>query len=439
MTPKKQNIRTVNTRAIAASICWQIIDQGYSLDRSLKKQLEQQELSHKDNAFIQNLVYGVVRWYWQLNNMAEQLLQSPIKKKDRVIHFLLLIGLYQLSHLKTQQHAAVSETVNACKKLKKEWAKRLINGCLRQYIRQPTSPSEEYQFCHPNWLADQFAKDWPNQAEQIMLSNNKQPPMCIRVNRLYCSRDDYLTELENQNIDAVKDPYSSDGIILNKPTSVANLPNFFKGAASVQDTAAQIAVDLLQVEKTQTVLDACAAPGGKTAHILERTNNSAKLTALDVNSQRCEQLQDTLERLQLSATVKTANACQLGDWWDQAKFDRILIDAPCSGTGVIRRHPDIKHHRKPEDIKGLLQVQQMLLENLWQTLKENGLLLYMTCSILKQENTEQISRFLQTHNNAEIMPINHPNALTLEFGQQTLPSLHEMDGFYYCLLKKSAA
>lgn len=442
MTNPKVTENVQNTRALAAKVCWQIIDQGHSLDRNLKQQLETLDLSQQNRAFTQQLVYGVVRWYWQLNDIAEQLLQSPIRKKDRVIHFLLLIGLYQLSHLETQQHAAVSETVNACKKLKKEWAKRLINGCLRQYIRQPIFAKSQQQFSqpslsHPKWLIEQFTQNWPDEAEQIMMNNNTHPPMCIRVNSIYGSRDDYLATLNEQGIAAVADKYSQDGIILNKAVSVENLPDFFNGATSVQDTAAQIAVDLLQIEEKQNVLDTCAAPGGKTAHILERTHNTAKVTALDISTQRCEQLQDTLKRLNLTASVQTADACQLDEWWDKkTTFDRILIDAPCSGTGVIRRHPDIKHHRKPDDIVSLQHIQQQLLNSLWKTLKSNGLMLYMTCSILKQENVEQISTFLKTHNDAEMIPINHPNALTLEFGQQTLPGIHKMDGFYYCLLKK---
>ena len=425
-----------NTRAISAKVCWQIIDQGQSLDRCLKQQLETLNLPQPDRAFTQQLVYGVVRWYWQLNNIAEQLLQSPIRKKDRVIHFLLLIGLYQLSQLKTQQHAAVSETVNACKKLKKEWAKRLINGCLRQYLRHPISAGNAHTLNHPEWLKVQFSEHWSDQAEHIMLHNNIQPPMCIRVNRIQHSRDDYLAILKADGIPATADQYSQDGIILEKATTVNNLPDFFSGAVSVQDTAAQIAVDLLQLEETHTVLDACAAPGGKTAHILERTSNNANVTALDISAQRCEQLEDTLHRLKLTASVKSADACQLDTWWDKTQFDRILIDAPCSGTGVIRRHPDIKHHRKPEDIQALKEIQKDLLNTLWETLKENGLMLYMTCSILKQENIEQIDSFMKTHNDAEIVPTAHPNALTLNFGQQTLPGIHEMDGFYYCLLKK---
>lgn len=432
MTAAKQS-----TRAIAAKICWEIIDQGHSLDRSLKQRQEILNLSSQDSAFTQQLVYGVVRHFWQLDNIANQLLQSPIRKKDRIIHFLLLVGLYQLIHLKTQEHAAVSETVNACKKLKKEWAKRLINGCLRQYIRKPASASDKSKLNHPEWLIEELQKNWPDDAMQIMHNNNTQAPMCIRVNRLKNTRDDYLKKLMQTNIEAITDQYSEDGIVLKKAVPVNQLPGFFDGAASVQDTAAQIAADLLSVKQQQTILDACAAPGGKTAHILERTNNQATVTALDISEQRCEQLQDTLNRLQLTASVKVADASQLDSWWDKTtQFDRVLIDAPCSGSGVIRRHPDIKHHRKPEDIEALQQIQQSLLCSLWETLKEGGLMLYMTCSILDAENSKQINAFLKKHNDAEIMPTKHPNALTLELGQQTLPGVHQMDGFYYCLLKK---
>ncbi|MCL4162637.1 UNVERIFIED_CONTAM: hypothetical protein GTU68_013613, partial [Idotea baltica] len=229
-----------------------------------------------------------------------------------------------------------------------------------------------------------------------------------------------------------------DGIILQQATSVSALPGFFKGVVSVQDTAAQLACDLLNLESKQTMLDACAAPGGKTAHALERTNGDISMTALDVSSRRCEQLNDTLDRLDLDAKVYSADASIAPTWpIPESHYDRILIDAPCSGVGVIRRHPDIKHHRRPTDIEALKETQQALLNNLWPLLKPGGLMLYMTCSILPEENELQIRQFLQSRNDVMLNKIDHPNALSLDFGVQTLPGVHNMDGFYYCLLSKT--
>jgi len=381
--------------------------------------------------------------------MAKRLNTSPIRKKDRVIHFILLVGLYQLKHIDTADHAAVGETVSACKQLNKQWAKNLINGCLRSYLRSlPETPAQEDNSgesleaaiqSHPQWIQERITKAWgKDHARTIMGANNQRPAMCLRVNQQLFSRDEYLAKLTELNIPTIADPYAKDGIILDKPVAVTALPQFDAGACSVQDTAAQLSVDFLQVESGMEILDACAAPGGKSAHILERANNDANLQALDISERRCEQLHSTLARLNLDAQIINADASQT-DQWDvpQSGYDRILIDAPCSGLGVIRRHPDIKHHRRPSDIETLNKVQQQLLSNLWPTLKPNGLMLYMTCSVLPSENEAQIETFINRYSDAVIEKIDHPDALALTHGAQTLPGVHNMDGFYYCLLRKT--
>lgn len=429
--------KVLNTRANAAKICWQIIDQGKSLDTAMADYVSQQHPSAQDKGFVQELVYGVCRWHGELELVAKKYLRSPIRKKDRLVHFLLLVGFYQLRYLQTADHAAVSETVKACKQLNKMWAKQLLNGCLRNHQRSPAEISDAVTKSHPQWLREEITKAWPNHALAIMHANNQRPPMCLRVNRMHQSRDDYLALLKQQGIKATADPYSIDGLILNQAQSVNKLPNFEQGACSVQDTAAQLAADLLDIRPEQSVLDACAAPGGKTAHLLERMNNRGSVDALDISAKRCEQLNNTLDRLQLNAQVFTADASKAAVWpTPEQGYDRILIDAPCSGIGVIRRHPDIKHHRKPSDIKALNKIQAGLLDNLWQHLKPGGVLLYMTCSIMPSENDNQVKRFVEHTENAMVKDINHPHALKLAHGAQTLPGVHGMDGFYYSLLTK---
>jgi len=429
--------KKTNIRALAASICWHVIDQGQSLDRAFTNKLEHHELSSQDRGFLQELVYGVIRWHWQLDDIANQLLTSRIRNKDRAIHFLLLVGLYQLTHLNTPEHAAVSETVNGCINLKKQWAKNLLNSCLRRFLREDISSRQPLS--HPKWLIERISTAWPDHSEVILQANNERPPMCLRINARMTSRQAYLSKLQENGISANEDTYSKDGIRLTNTVPVSMLPDFFAGYASVQDTAAQLACDFLKPEPNHTILDACAAPGGKTAHILERTDNQCTLHALDISATRCEQLQDTLTRLQLDAVIQAADASQLDSWSKPEQgFDRILIDAPCSGIGVIRRHPDIKHHRQAADIMQLMPTQQQLLVSLWKILKPSGHLLYMTCSILPEENEQQIATFIAHNPDANAIELAHPNALSTEFGVQTLPGVHDMDGFYYCLLEKHA-
>ena len=435
--------KQLNSRAAAAKLAWQIIDQGQSLDAVLANYFEslEENPTSQNKAFIQELVYGVCRWYGELDVLSGKLLRSPIRKKDRVVHFVLLVGLYQLRHLDTAEHAAVGETVSACKQLNKSWAKNLINGCLRSYLRAPIAPLENPdEVAHPQWMSAAIHTAWPDYAIDLFKANNQRPPMCLRVNSRQFKRDDYLVELSKVEIEAEADPYVSDGIILTRPCAVNLLPQFFSGACSVQDTAAQLAAEILAPEAGMKVLDACAAPGGKTAHLLERMDNQLDLHALDISERRIQQLHSTLERLALTATLITTDASAEPNWQvPESGYDRILIDAPCSGLGVIRRHPDIKHHRRISDIDKLTKVQEQLLINLWTTLKPGGLLLYMTCSILPSENELQMKKFVSSQNDAMLVAIEHPNALDLELGKQTLTGVHDMDGFYYCLLKKELA
>lgn len=430
--------KRLNARAAAAKLSWQIIDKGQSLDAAISDFFETNDYSPQDRGFVQELVYGVCRWYGELDAVAATLLRSPIRNKDRVVHFVLLIGLYQLRHIDTPEHAGVDETVSACKQLDKQWAKNVINGCLRNYLRAPNEFEEDVnKMSHPDWMQHAIENAWPQHSEAIFAANNQRPPMCLRVNTRQQSRDDYRRQLKEAGIDASLDDNADDGLILASPCAVTSLPGFNDGTCSVQDTAAQISADLLDVQIGMSVLDACAAPGGKTAHILERCDNNVEMHALDISERRCQQLLSTLARLELTANVITADASKTPNWKiPKPGYDRILIDAPCSGLGVIRRHPDIKHHRRPSDIDALEGIQTALLDSLWAQLKPGGIMLYMTCSVLPRENEQQIEQFVARTNDAMLDDIQHPSALTLNFGAQTLPGVHGMDGFYYCVLRK---
>jgi len=430
--------KRLNTRAAASKLSWQIIDKGQSLDAAISCFFESTDYSPQDRGFIQELAYGVCRWYGELDAVASTLLRSPIRNKDRVVHFVLLVGLYQLRHLDTAKHAAVGETVSACKQLDKQWAKNLINGCLRSYLRAPCILKQNADhISHPDWIRKAIQRAWPEHSNAILEANNQRPPMCLRVNGRQNDRDSYLEKLRTLGIKASVDTNAQDGIVLHSPSPVSSLPDFDSGACSVQDTAAQISADLLDTKTGMTVLDACAAPGGKTAHILERCDNQLTMHALDISERRCQQLLSTLSRLELTAKVFQADASKHPSWEaPKDGYDRILIDAPCSGLGVIRRHPDIKHHRRPSDIDTLEKIQASLLDNLWGQLKPAGIMLYMTCSVLPRENEQQIQQFVTRTNDAMLIDISHPCALTLDHGVQTLPGVHDMDGFYYCVLQK---
>lgn len=433
--------KKLNVRASAAKLSWQIIDKGQSLDNSLSEFFEGAGLPPEDRGLVQEIVYGVCRWYGELDYYASLLLQKPIRNKDRTAHFLLLVGIYQLKHMNIPAHAAVSETVAACQQLQKIWAKNLLNSCLRRWQREQSElevePMQAQLLSHPHWLADELKTAWPEYWKLILEANNARPAMCLRVNQLQNSRDDYLQALVDAHIKATADPLTKNGIKLIKPKAVSSLPGFSTGAASVQDTAAQLAAEILAPEKGHSVLDACAAPGGKTAHLLEVGNNQIALDAVDISEHRTTQTKDTLDRLKLSANVYCADAAQAASWpTPDNGYDKILIDAPCSGTGVIRRHPDIRHHRQLTDIEQLEKTQYALLNNLWAYLKSGGHLLYMTCSVIPRENEQQIAKFLSLTESAEVLEFEHPSAIALNHGFQTLPGIHDMDGFYFCLLRK---
>jgi 16S rRNA (cytosine967-C5)-methyltransferase len=429
-----------NSRAAAARVLAEVIGQGRSLSTALPRQLAGIS-SAQDRGFVQELCFGTLRWLPRLELMLRPLLRNPLKQRDSDVQALLLIGLYQLLYLDTPPHAAVSETVSATGVLSKPWARGLVNGVLRNFQRRQAEltataeGSEVGRYAHPQWLIKKLRKAWPDRWEAIVEANNRRAPMTLRVNRQRISRDEYLKSLSEAGIAARPAAHVSQGIILETPVAVQQLPGFADGLVSVQDAAAQLAAELMGPRPGERILDACAAPGGKTGHLLELAAN-LEVVAVEQDPARLEKITENLDRLGGRATLVQADAAATGQWWDGRPFDRILLDAPCSATGVIRRHPDIKVLRRPGDIDELAQLQQRLLGALWPLLKPGGMLVYATCSVLPQENELQIRRFSGDHTDAVPVEISGTWGQPGEFGRQILPGEDEMDGFYYARLAK---
>ncbi|PCH85697.1 MAG: 16S rRNA (cytosine(967)-C(5))-methyltransferase [Piscirickettsiaceae bacterium] len=429
---------STSVRFTAVKIICAVVQDNRSLTNALSLS---ESLEDRDRAFCKELCYGTLRWYSRLEAILSLLLKKPFKAKDIDITVLALTGLYQIIYLNTPDHAAVSETVNACKKTKKPWAKNTLNAVLRRFLREKeaiearTDSTINQQHAHPDWLVKQIAKDWPNELIDILTANNQRPPMSIRINTKATTRAAYLTALNEHEIDAIEHPYNAVGLTLKQAVNVERLPNFWQGACSVQDSAAQLAAKLLNVTEGQRVLDVCAAPGGKTAHIAESATNIS-LTAIDIDEQRNQKVFDNFKRLDLNANILTVDALQPNEWFDGTPFQRILLDAPCSATGVIRRHPDIKSLRQPDDITKLVELQQQLLQSIWPLLEKKGVLLYATCSILADENSRQIERFMTQHHDAKEIQIPAKWGRACTIGRQILPGEDNMDGFYYALITK---
>lgn len=428
-----------NIRALAAKCCFAVVDKGRSLSDELPK--AQAKVEGKDKGLLQELCYGVLRYLPALEYDLRQLMDKPLKGKQRVGHFLILVGIYQVKHTRIPDHAAVSETVAATKPLKCDFLRGLINGVLRNIQRNLAKDDateitaklpDAIKYSHPSWFIKKIQHAYPEQWQDILNANLERPPMWLRVNQQHHKVSEYLTLLNAQDIAVELVDDKSSAIKLVNAIDVNKLPGFSEGWVSVQDGAAQQAAKLLNTQAGDFVLDCCAAPGGKTCHILELTPDLAKMTAIDIEENRLLRVTENLSRLNLSANVITADAASQ-DWWDGQLFDRILLDAPCSGTGVIRRHPDIKWLRKADDIGKLTVLQQQILKNIWSLLKPGGTLLYATCSILPEENTEQLQRFVSENNNAKLVPITNEKTDT---GWQILPNSQSMDGFYYAKLEK---
>ena len=433
----------MNPRLAAARALAAVLNGKASLGSSLPPLLDRVE--PRDRGLAQDLAFGTARWQPRLALLADKLLQKPFKAADRDVEALLLVGLYQLLHTRIPAHAAIGETVACVDKLKKSSLKGLLNAVLRNAQRDHEALFAELErdpvlhTAHPRWLQKRLKADWPEHWQAICTANNEHPPLILRVNRRHGNRDDYLAELRGNGIEAEPCTFSRDGIRLLQPCDVKTLPGFAEGRVSVQDEAAQLAADLLDLAPGQRVLDACAAPGGKTCHLLEAQPQLSEVIALDLEPSRLARVQENLERLQLKATLIAADGRATKVWWDSQPFQRILLDAPCSATGVIRRHPDIKLTRQADDIAALAQLQGELLDALWPTLEVGGVLLYATCSVLPQENSDNIAAFLQRTPGARELDIAGAFGLKQAHGRQLLPQADGHDGFYYAKLIKIAA
>ncbi|CCO46868.1 Ribosomal RNA small subunit methyltransferase B [Vibrio nigripulchritudo SOn1] len=426
----------MNVRAEAANVLYLVVDKGHSLSTALPA--AQQNIRSRDHALLQEICYGALRYLPRLETIANNLMDKPLKGKQRVFHHLILVGIYQLSFMRIPAHAAVGETVEGTKALKGPRLRGLINAVLRNYQRnqeeldQAAVSHNAGKYAHPSWLLKLLQDAYPEQWETIIEANNQKAPMWLRVNHQHHSRDEYLELLKNENIDASAHSEVEDAIKLASPKDVASLPGFEKGWVSVQDAAAQLSFNYLKPKDGELILDCCAAPGGKTAHILERTTNS-DVVAIDCDENRLMRVHENLKRLNLQAKVVCGDARNPQEWWQGEQFDRILLDAPCSATGVIRRHPDIKWLRRADDIEALAELQSEILDAMWQQLKPGGTLVYATCSITPQENKHQVVQFLERTDSAQLVGSELDNP-----GRQILPGEEDMDGFYYAVLTKKA-
>lgn len=431
----------LNSRAHAARCVLEVVDNQRSLTPVLAKAND--HIDPDQQAMVQHLCFGTCRHYFSVNALSKMLLDKPLPDNARPVQALLWVGLYQLAYTDTSEHAAINETVEACAQLKLVKFKGVLNAILRRFQREKDellaalSDSEVPKYEHPKWLVKALKKSWPEHWQDICENANKQAPMCLRVNTNLQERSEYIQTLKDSKIKAIEGKHALTSVYLETPNPVSKLPNFDQGASSVQDEAAQLSAQLLAPQKGERILDACCAPGGKTCHLLESVNNQAQVVAIDADATRLQRVHENLARLNLSADVKHGDAQDPETWWDGKPFDRILLDVPCSATGVIRRHPDIKLLRQKADIDNLASLQQNILQKAWGLLKPGGTLLYATCSILPVENQDNIQQFLEHQADATLEPIELSTGINTGYGQQLFPQQGGHDGFFYALLKKA--
>ena len=408
---------------------------GKNLDHALTDARGQAkgQLTDHQRASLQDVGYGVLRHRTEIERVLQQLFAK--KKPEPPLDALLMVATYQLLHTRVAHHAVVSHAVEVAGLLGATSAKGFVNGVLRNLLRQRDEflnvahETPEGRFSHPAWWIDKVRAQYPERWEALLGEAQAHPPMTLRVNRRNSSREQYQARLKLAGIESV--PVGLEGLILAEPVNVKQLPGFDQGDVSVQDASAQYAAELLALHPRQRVLDACAAPGGKTGHILER-GNALELLALDKDAGRIKKVEANLRRLNLEAQCLAADAGDLKSWWDGRPFDRVLLDAPCSGSGVVRRHPDIKWLRRAEDLPALVATQERLLETLWQVVRRGGKLVYATCSIFREENQGQVETFLAKHPEARPQWIDDP---LFHEGQIYPDQAH--DGFFYAIFQKA--
>lgn len=397
----------------------------------------------RDRSLVREFCYGVLRTLPRQEALAGALLHRPLKRADRDLEALILIGLYQLTDTRIPAHAAVAATVDAARTMGKSWAPALVNALLRRFQRERerlldlSDPAPEVRWLFPCWLLERLRTAWPQHWREIIAASNSRGPMTLRVNRTKTTRTHYGQRLAGVGLTARPTQDSADGLTMEQPVATADLPGFADGLVSVQDAGAQLAAELLNAQPGERVLDACAAPGGKSAHLLERARGNLDLTTLDIDLVRLEQVRLNLRRLSLSARTLQGDATDPNGAWAQTRYHRILLDAPCSATGVIRRHPDIKWLRRDSDVSALGDLQARMLDALWPLLVPGGTLLYATCSLLPEENEGQIRAFLGRWDDVRARPPEAVWGVARPCGRQTLPREGGPDGFYYAVLERS--
>jgi len=426
----------VEAQRIAAAVLGRVLD-GRSLDAELAAAWRRHAgLDMRARATVQDLAYGTLRLLARFEALLDALLEKPLK--DARLRSLLLVALYQLEGTRAAPHAIVDHAVRACGTLGVSSAKGLVNAVLRNFLRRRTELEgrvqrlEAARFCYAQWWIDRLRAQYPGRYAQALEAGNRRPPLALRVNRRRADTAGYLEQLARQDIRG--EACGASAVILDKALPAERIPGLSDGLVSVQDPAAQLAAPLLDLEDGMRVLDACAAPGGKAAHALELAD--VELTALDRDGARLERVRANLSRLGLSARVICGDACAPAQWWDGVPYQRILLDLPCSASGIVRRRPDIKWLRRATDVAQFAHVQSEMLEALWQLLSSGGKLLYATCSVFHEENRDQIARFLERHRDAKRLALPAvDNDTELPAGQLLPDERH--DGFFYALLQKS--
>ncbi len=439
---QKNSSESSYLRAQAVDAISHVIDNGLSLRvvfQNKKKQFD----DPKQLSIFKEICFGTIRWYYRLEAITNSCLNTPLTKKNFDIKYLICTGIYQILEMKTPPHAAVNETVEAARLLNKPWACKLVNKILRNFLRNQKKllanieQNDAIWFAYPEWLIKQIQLDWPDHWKLIINGSNQKPPLSLRINQQKTSPLGYLALLKKEKISASLNEDYASAVIVNTPKPINQLPGFEHGLFSVQDLAGQLVASILDLKPGQDILDACAAPGSKTCHILESEPNINRITAIDIDAERLLRIKENIQRLNLPQErlkLVLEDATHTKQWWDGTLYDRILLDAPCSATGVVRRHPDIKILRRSTDINQQSQLQLMLLRAMWSMLKKDGILLYTTCSVLKQENEKVIQQFLKENKQAQHKRININQAINLKYGCQLLPSEKGSDGFYFAVL-----
>lgn len=428
-----------NPRLASALAVERVVYQGQQLNRTLDYVLPDHKAA--DRRLIAELVNGVTRWFWLLDSYASSLVSRPLRRKDRDVHCLLLTGIYQLEFTRVPPHACVNETVKAVKQLGKSWTGPFLNAVMREFLknregRNGLELDDSIRYSHPLWMVDMLKQQWPDHWSKILEANNSKPEMILRVNTSKCSVAEYLDTLASHDIPAVMDNVSHFGIRLEYRVPVDQLPGFDEGVVSVQNSSSQLVAPLMDIQPGHQVLDACSAPGGKLLHMLDSHPHLESVTAIDIDEDRCSAITDNLNRAGRKATVIAADATQPNQWWNGKPFDRILIDAPCSATGIISKHPDIKHHRQPDDIERSMSLQRNLLSALLPLLDKRGKLLYTTCSVLYGENEGQIEYILKRNSEFESESLPEIVGRSTGNGRQRLQGVDSGDGFFYAALRR---